>query len=165
MGMAEGCAVSGAIGAGDAHRLRGNQLASAMDQYEQDASQDGSDTKKQNHSEIEKRRRDKMNRYITELSKIVPVCGGMSRKLDKLTVLRMAVQHMKTIRGNMNAFASSGQLKPSFLSDNNLYDLILQVGARATNALSACVDMISPLSVVAIINFHSISNPRVAMCS
>lgn len=83
--------------------------------------------KKQNHSEIEKRRRNKMNYYITELSKIIPVCGGSSRKLDKLTVLRMAVQHMRTIRGNMNASSSGCQIKPSFLSDTGLQELLLQV--------------------------------------
>lgn len=66
-----------------------------------------------------------MNTYITELSAIIPQCTTMPRKLDKLTVLRMAVQHLKAIRGATHSF-SEGHYKPAFLSDQELKMLIMQ---------------------------------------
>ena len=79
---------------------------------------------RENHSQIEKRRRDKMNTHIKELCNIVPACKQMSRKTDKLTILRLAVQHMKTIRGSLDSY-TEGSYKPPMLTDKELKQLII----------------------------------------
>lgn len=75
---------------------------------------------RENHSEIERRRRNKMTQYITELSDMVPTCSALARKPDKLTILRMAVSHMKSMRGTGNT-STDGAYKPSFLTEQVLY--------------------------------------------
>ncbi|CAB4027331.1 partial, partial [Paramuricea clavata] len=54
--------------------------------------------KKNSHSETEKRRRDKINQHINDLSTLIPLPPSVDKKPDKLTVLRFAVEHMKALQ-------------------------------------------------------------------
>ena len=44
-----------------------------------------------------------MNSYINELSALVPKCLQTNKKMDKLTVLKLAVQHLKDLRGKVKS--------------------------------------------------------------
>lgn len=91
---------------------------------------------RENHCEIERRRRIKMATYFAELCDMVPSCSNLARKPDKLTILRMAAQFMKTLRTNNNSLTSpivppqqQQQLelhKPSFLNDQELKYLMVE---------------------------------------
>ncbi|XP_016098240.1 aryl hydrocarbon receptor nuclear translocator isoform X1 [Sinocyclocheilus grahami] len=64
-----------------------------------------------------------MTAYITELSDMVPTCSALARKPDKLTILRMAVSHIKSFGGSSS---TDGACKPSFLTDQELKHLVLE---------------------------------------
>jgi PAS domain-containing protein len=83
---------------------------------------------RENHCEIERRRRVKMAAYFNELCVMVPTCSTLQRKPDKLTILRMASSHMRSLRGpvSMNSLSNDSAYKPSFLTDQELKHLILE---------------------------------------
>ncbi|KAI5935191.1 Aryl hydrocarbon receptor nuclear translocator 2 [Manis javanica] len=61
-----------------------------------------------------------MTQYITELSDMVPMCSALARKPDKLTILHMAMSHMKSMWGTGNKSMDSAY-KPSFLMEHICY--------------------------------------------
>ena len=87
---------------------------------------------RENHCEIERRRRIKMATYFAELCDMVPSCSNLARKPDKLTILRMAAQFMKNLRTNNNSLNSTQITpqqdlhKPSFLNDQELKYLMVE---------------------------------------
>lgn len=89
---------------------------------------------RENHCEIERRRRVKMATYFAELCDMVPSCSNLARKPDKLTILRMAAQFMKNLRTtnnslaiNSTSLAQQGDIhKPSFLNDQELKYLMVE---------------------------------------
>ncbi|KAG7234710.1 hypothetical protein INR49_004116 [Caranx melampygus] len=67
-----------------------------------------------------------MNSLIDELSAMIPSCQPMARKLDKLTVLRKAVQHLKALKAGTSGAFTDTTYKPSILPHDDLRHLLLR---------------------------------------
>uniref|UniRef100_A0A1I7ZU17 BHLH domain-containing protein n=1 Tax=Steinernema glaseri TaxID=37863 RepID=A0A1I7ZU17_9BILA len=64
------------------------------------------------HSEVEKRRRDRMNSLLNQLALLVP--SAANKKYDKLTVLRLTLQYINTLQNSslndLTLFGSSSSM-------------------------------------------------------
>jgi PAS domain-containing protein len=79
---------------------------------------------RENHKEIEKRRRKKMSLYYKELSKLLDI---VNRRPDKITITKEAIIHMQNLPGQTSTYNSDTAYKPQFLTDQELKHLILEV--------------------------------------
>ena len=61
---------------------------------------------------------------MAELAQMIPACTAVPRRLDKLSILKMAVDHMKNLRGDPHA---ASDYKPGFLTDEELKQLVVEV--------------------------------------
>jgi hypothetical protein len=61
-----------------------------------------------------------MNKHLNELVYHLPVSSSKNKKPDKITILKMAVQHMKNLK------SSTSILSDSFLCQNYITPLELQ---------------------------------------
>ncbi|XP_073068873.1 aryl hydrocarbon receptor nuclear translocator 2-like [Manis javanica] len=117
-------AAAGQVRMAGAMPAYGGKWGSRMD-FDDEDGEGPSKFSRENHSEIERRWRNKMTQYITELSNMVPMCSALARKPDKLTILHMAMSHMKSMWGMGNKSMDSAY-KPSFLTPQKLEHLILE---------------------------------------
>ncbi|KAF9976694.1 Sterol regulatory element-binding protein 1, partial [Actinomortierella ambigua] len=61
--------------------------------------------RRENHNHVERRRRDTLNSTILQMAEILPHCSSTA-KLNKGTILRLALEHMKTLQAENHQLRS-----------------------------------------------------------
>ncbi|XP_032231171.2 circadian locomoter output cycles protein kaput [Nematostella vectensis] len=107
--------------------IRGHPDVDSFNQEEKDVKEEPVKVtrRRTTRNESEKRRRDKLNVYITELAAMVPMCASSRKKLDKTTVLQMAVNYMK-IHNDLttSVLAKEPAVQSSFLSGDEVGEIL-----------------------------------------
>ena len=114
-----------------------------------------------------------MNSYINELSEMVPTCNENPKKPDKLTVLRMAVDHIKHLRGTKTCIQINSKIKTNkttyyvFMFDKYLCNLAeptyeQQAPNPKTSSFLSERELKLLVLEVCLVSFH---NHAILMCS
>ncbi|KAJ2448839.1 hypothetical protein GGF42_004970 [Coemansia sp. RSA 2424] len=66
--------------------------------------------RRENHNFVERRRRDNINHTITTLSSLIPYCGEVGAKLNKGSILHMAVEYIQDMQ-ELNSALSAENIR------------------------------------------------------
>ncbi|ELU04396.1 hypothetical protein CAPTEDRAFT_199895 [Capitella teleta] len=77
-------------------------------------------------NESEKLRRDRLNAYIGELAKVVPLVMQSDKKMDKASILRLTVTYLRIHHDLVKNTETDMKWKPDQLTMENLANLLLQ---------------------------------------
>ncbi|XP_050428438.1 neuronal PAS domain-containing protein 2-like [Adelges cooleyi] len=98
-----------------------------MHLHNDDYSMSSSDFNKSSRAQrnlAEKQRRDKLNKYINELSTLVPLVSSSPKKLDKTSVLRLSATWLR-LNQMLTAFKEQREKLPNYLNSVNLCELLM----------------------------------------
>ena len=102
--------------------------------------------------EVEKRRRERMNCYMNKLAQMIPACSAVPRRLDKLSILQMAVDHMKSLRGAFACACVRAYLR-TCVSVSVSVSVPVSVSVCVSVSVSVCVYM-HVLYIVCVSQLH-----------
>lgn len=77
------------------------------------------------HRQIEKKRRNRINMMLEEISSLVPICQSIPHRLDKLSVLELAVQRVEMLTQTLSK-QTDATYKPDALTEGEMKYLLEQ---------------------------------------